>query len=213
MKKPKLRELGEAIRAIIKGPYTIKFPYAPSVPPEAFRGIIVFNEDRCICCGACVQVCPANAREMVLDLTKGVFRNIHHQEVCVYCGQCVRYCTTGDAIKHTQEYDLSKIKKEGYDNFVEKELAYCEICRKPFAAKAHLLWIAQKLGELAFANPTLYLTLHENLGLTEEEAKKSAEYRAAQAERGEAGAYRSDSVRILCPDCRRRIYLNEIWGY
>jgi len=202
MKKPKLRELGEAIRAIIHGPYTTKFPYAPSVPPEAFRGIIVFNEDRCICCGACVQVCPANAREMVLDLAKGVFRNIHHQEVCVYCGQCVRYCTTRDAIKHTQEYDLSKLKKEGYDNFVEKELAYCEICKKPFAAKAHLLWIANKLGELAFANPSLYLTQHENLGLTEEVAK-----------RGEVGPYRSDSVRILCPDCRRRTYLNEIWGY
>lgn len=202
MKKPKLRELGEAIRAVVKGPYTAKFPYAPSVPPEAFRGIIVFNEDRCICCGACVQVCPANAREMVDDLAKGVRRNIHHQDVCIYCGQCVRYCTTKDAIKHTQEYDLAKLKREDYDTFVEKELAYCEICHKPFATKAQLLWIAKKLGEKAFANPTLFLTLHDDLGLIEKPGK-----------RGDIGPYRSDSLRILCPECRRQTYLNEAWGY
>jgi hydrogenase-4 component H len=202
MRKPKLRELGEAIRAVIKGPYTTKFPYAPSIPYEAFRGIIVFDEERCICCGACVQVCPANAREMIDDLERGVRKNIHHQEVCVYCGQCVRYCTTKDAIKHTQEYDLAKLKREGYENFVEKELAYCEICHKPFATKAHLLWIAKKLGEMAYANPTLFLTLNEDLGLTEEVSKRE-----------EIGPYRSDSLRILCPDCRRQVYLNEIWGY
>lgn len=201
MKKPKLRELGEAIRAIIKGPYTTKFPYAPSRPPEAFRGIIVFVEDRCIACGACVQVCPANARELMDDLTKKVRRNIHYQERCIYCGQCVRYCPT-QAIKHTQEYDLAKLNREGYENFIECELAYCEICQKPFATQSQLLWLAKRLGEMAFANPTLYLTLHRDLNLIEEPTK-----------RGEIGPYRSDSVRILCPDCRRRTYLHEVWGY
>lgn len=204
MKKPKLRELGEAIRAIVRGPYTTKFPFAPSIPPEAFRGIIVFNEERCIACGACVEVCPANAREMIDDLERGVRKNIHHQEVCIYCGQCVRYCTTGDAIKHTQDYDLAKLKNEEYETFVEKELAYCEICHKPFATKAQLLWIAKKLGEKAYANPTLYLTLSEDLGLV-----NLQEF----AKRGETGPYRSDSVRILCPECRRQVYLKEIWGY
>ncbi|MEO0093438.1 MAG: 4Fe-4S binding protein [candidate division WOR-3 bacterium] len=204
MKKPKLRELGEAIRAIVQGPYTAKFPYAPSIPPETYRGIIIFVEDRCICCGACVEVCPANAREMVDDLAKGVRRNIHHQETCIYCGQCVRYCPT-EAIKHTQEYDLAKLKREGYENFIEKELTYCEICHKPFATKAQLLWLAKKLGEMAFANPTLYLTLYEDLGLIEPPSADRALLQAAP--------YRSDSVRVLCPDCRRRTYLNEIWGY
>ena len=38
MKKPKLRELKEAVTALIRGPYTDKFPKTPAVIPERFRG-------------------------------------------------------------------------------------------------------------------------------------------------------------------------------
>uniref|UniRef100_A0A7C6AA56 Uncharacterized protein n=1 Tax=candidate division WOR-3 bacterium TaxID=2052148 RepID=A0A7C6AA56_UNCW3 len=64
--------------------------------------------------------------------------------------------------------------------------------------------MAKRLGEMAFANPTLYLTLYEDLGIINLKT---------MAKRGKISPYRSDSVRILCPDCRRRTYLNEVWGY
>ncbi len=38
MKLPKLRELGIAIRALLTGPYTTKFPKVPHVPAKRFRG-------------------------------------------------------------------------------------------------------------------------------------------------------------------------------
>ncbi|KAF5434557.1 hydrogenase-4 component H [Candidatus Methanophagaceae archaeon] len=37
MKYPKLRELVEAIKAVLKGPYTSKFPKKPYVPHPNFR--------------------------------------------------------------------------------------------------------------------------------------------------------------------------------
>jgi len=61
MRYPKLRELKEAIRALIKGPYTSRFPFEPHQPYERFRGKPEFRQDDCVGCGACFQVCPAKA--------------------------------------------------------------------------------------------------------------------------------------------------------
>jgi hydrogenase-4 component H len=200
---PKLRELAEAVRAVVKGPFTTKFPAKVDSVHPSFRGIIKFNKDKCICCGACVRVCPTNAREMVVDLEKGVMRNIHHAERCIYCGQCVLYCTTREGIKHTPEFDLSRTERsDDWETSVEHELAYCEVCGEPFATKAHLLWISHKVGDLVSANPTLFLTMYEHLGTS-----------APSLPRGPSAPYRSDIMRVLCPECRRKAYLTEEWGY
>ena len=46
MKKPKLRELGEAVKALVRGPATIGFPAEPYEPPEGFRGKPQYDADR-----------------------------------------------------------------------------------------------------------------------------------------------------------------------
>ncbi len=198
---PKLRELVEAIRAVVKGPFTSKFPArVDSVHPN-FRGILKFREERCICCGACSRVCPTDARELILDKERGVIRNIHYADRCIYCAQCVKGCPT-EAIYHTPEFDLSRTERGGWETFVEKEVAYCEICGVPFATKAQLLHIAHKVGDLVNSNPTLLLTLYQHLGIAE------------PAFRSEVMVpYRSGTMRILCPDCRRQVYMTEEWGY
>ncbi|HEX7319606.1 MAG TPA: 4Fe-4S dicluster domain-containing protein [bacterium] len=201
MRKPKIRELIEAIKAIFKGPYTSQFPGKPSPAQKRFRGKIEFDLDKCILCGACVEVCPANARAQEDNRTKKIRREIHYQERCVYCGQCVAYCTTKDGIRHTQEYDLVQITKDGYTNSIEKELILCERCGTVITTRAQLLWIAHRVGELAYANPTLFLVLSQEYG--EENLPRNKD----------AAPYRSEHLRFLCPACRRSVYLHEIWGY
>lgn len=200
---PKLRELVEAVRAVVRGPFTTKFPAkVDSVHPN-FRGVLKFRQDKCICCGACVQVCPSGAREILVDRERAVFRNIHHAERCIYCGQCVLYCTVGDAIYHTPEFDLSRTERStDWETVVEQPAAFCELCGEPFAAKPHLLHVARRVGDLASANPTLFLSVYEDLG--------SAEPAAPAVGRS---PYRSNTMRVLCPECRRKAFLTEQWGY
>ena len=200
---PKLRELGEALRAVFTGPFTTKFPKkVDSVHPN-FRGVLKIHEEKCIGCGACVQVCPTNAREMIVDKEKGVMRTIHHAERCIYCGQCVASCPV-DAIYHTNEFDLAETERsENWQTEVDKELVYCEMCGRPFATKAQLLWIAHKVGDLVNANPTLLLILYQDIGTAP----------PTDAGKGKEFPYRSGTMRILCPECRRKVYLHEEWGY
>src|SRR4030042_1594710 len=200
MRKPKLRELGEAIRALIKGPYTSKFPFQPSPAAPSFRGKIEFNIDKCILCGACVEVCPAGARGQEDDTIKKIRSEIHYQEKCIYCGQCVAFCTTKEGIKHTPENDLAQITRDGFHNVIEKELICCEKCGVAITTRAHLLWIARRVGELAYANPNLFLILAQEYG--EENLPSSAE----------KAPHRSEHLKFLCPSCRRDVYLHEIWG-
>lgn len=200
---PKLRELAEAVRAVVAGPYTTRFPKAVDSVHPNFRGLLKFNAERCICCGACTRVCPARAREIVFDRDKQVWRNIHHAERCIYCGQCVLYCTVGDAIVHTTEFDAARTERSGeWVTQVEREAAVCEDCGESFAAKAHLDWIARRVGDLMSANPTLILSRHRELGLV-----------APLSVVRTGMPYRSSSMRILCPTCRRRAVLREEWGY
>jgi len=204
MKKPKLRELGEAMRALFGGPYTTKFPFEPSPAAPRFRGALEFIEDKCMGCGACVEVCPAAARDIIDDKDKKIRRITHYRERCIYCGQCVSACPT-EALKHTTEYEMARLKREGWEDSIEKKLVLCEMCGEVITTKEQLLWIAKKAGELAYDNPNLYLMLSRELGLAEPTALKKPSTKPIP--------YRSGHLQMLCPKCRRSVYLHEIWGY
>ena len=65
MRYPKLRELKEAITALLKGPYTSDYPRKAHQPAKRFRGKPEYSNEGCVGCTACALVCPARAIEVV----------------------------------------------------------------------------------------------------------------------------------------------------
>lgn len=217
MRYPKLRELREAITAIIKGPCTTKYPFKPHSPAKRFRGKPVYSKDGCIACAACSLVCPARAIEVKDVITqkatassgyqicvanlisgkKAVRKMVLHLDECHYCGQCSALCTTKadkvPGIKHTTEFDLAGLdRRRMISETDEKELALCESCGDIITAKVHLEWLARRLGPLAFSNPTLFIASLKSLGFAEDVAAAARDY-----------AVRSDRIKVLCAKCRR----------
>jgi hydrogenase-4 component H len=202
MKWPKLRELGEAVTSVVRGPYTADFPASPTPLPKMIRGRPTYHPEGCIGCGACAQVCPARAIEVRDERRNGaaVRRLILHYDVCVFCGECARSCATQAGVTLSNEYELSGVSRAEMVETVEKELVACELCGEPIATLDHLLWIYHRLGPLAFANVTVYLAGQQALGLRE------------SVPRDERRIDRTDIQRILCPACRRSVTLLDEWG-
>jgi len=204
MKKPKLRELGEAVKALFRGPYTTKFPAEPYEPPEVFRGKPQYDPDECIGCEACAEVCPSQCIDVVDDVQANppVRRLTIHYDACVFCGQCELNCTTEKGVHLTTEYDLATFDRGECLESVEKELVLCEVCGAVIGCRDHLLWLAERLGAKRYANPTLMLLADGDLGLVGEAAPRDPDRPLG----------RSDTMRILCPTCRRATVLREVWG-
>lgn len=205
MKLPKIRELIEAMTAVIKGPYTSGFPRKPIEPAKRFRGKPEYSNEGCIACTACALVCPTRAIEFkdVVKGPKATRQMVLHLDECHYCGQCSALCTTKDdnppGIKHTTEFDLAGFdRSEMVSTTDEKELALCEVCGDVITAKAHLDWVARKLGVLAFSNPTLFVSTLKGMGFASSVVQAARDY-----------TLRSDRLKILCAKCRRKATLEK----
>lgn len=203
MRYPKIRELKEAIRALIKGPYTTQYPYKPHKPYERFRGRTYFHEEDCIGCTACMQVCPAGAisfeDKIINGKAKRAFRL--NLDICVSCGQCQLNCPTGKGIMLSQEFDLAttgsrhELKQE-----IEKDLVTCDCCGETIVPVDQYLWVARKIGPLVFANASLLFFYLSGLELAFKD-------RALSQKNEEL--LRPDRVKILCPKCRREAVLKS----
>jgi len=200
MRYPKLRELVEAVTALIRGPYTTKYPYKPHEPPKRFRGKPEYSNAGCIACTACALVCPARAIEVRDSVTKdkAVRKMVLHLDECHYCGQCSALCTTREdnppGIKHTTEFDLAGFDRDQMLSTTDdKDLALCEICGDVITAKAHISWLVKRLGPLAFSNPTLFISSLKDMGVAEDVFQVAKDY-----------VLRSDRIKVLCSKCRRR---------
>lgn len=200
MRKPKIRELIEAIKALIKGPYTTKYPFKPHIPPKKFRGKPEYSEENCVGCTACAQVCPVKAIEFSDDLKSAPpkRKNILHYDICIFCGQCQLHCITQEGIKLSNKFALALFDRSQTIETVEKELALCEVCGDAVACKDHLDWLAKKLGPIAYSNPTLFLSRLKELSLVDDNTAEVVK-----------DMTRADRVKILCAACRRKTTLEK----
>jgi len=191
---PKLRELKEALTAVLSPRFTSRFPAEPCVVPERYRGKPEFDLDTCIGCGACVNVCPTEAltQQDVIDANPPVRKITLRYDTCIFCGNCSDNCTSETGIKLSDEWDLAGLDREAMTETHEYELQVCEKCGEVIGTKKHLVWLYEKLGALAYTNPSLLLAKSGEL-LKGAQAPKQQDVESVQT---------SDFMRILCPKCK-----------
>lgn len=203
MRYPKLRELKEAVKALIKGPYTSRYPFKPHTPYERFRGRPYFHEEDCIGCAACVQVCPTGALEFVDEVNnaKAVRKITVHWDICIFCGQCQANCLTSKGIILSQEFDFATTeKREELKNGLEKEFIACDCCKEPIVPYDQYIWVTDRLGPLSFANSSLMLLYLSRIGLA---------LREKFIPKKESQVLRPERIKILCPRCRREAVIKS----
>jgi formate hydrogenlyase subunit 6/NADH:ubiquinone oxidoreductase subunit I len=191
---PKLRELKEAVTAVVSPRFTTRFPAEPCIVPERYRGKPEFDLDTCIGCGACVNVCPTTALTQTDDLEADppVRKITLRYDTCIFCANCQDCCTTEGAIKLSNQWDLAGLDRASMAETHEYELQSCEKCGALIGTRKHLIWLYEKLGPLAYTNPSLLLAKSGEL------LKEVPEV----AERAPKETETSDFMRILCPKCK-----------
>jgi len=196
LRLPKLRELKEAVIAVFSPRFTTRFPAKPCVVPEKYRGKPEFDLDTCIGCGACVNVCPTQALTQVDDMQANPpARKITlRYDACIFCANCSDNCTTETGIKLSNEWDLADLDREAMAETHEFELQLCENCGALVGTKKHLIWLYEKLGPLAYTNPSLLIAKSGELLTEPQDVQK-------QQQSGK-DIQTSDFMRILCPKCK-----------
>ena len=194
MRLPKLRELKEAVTAVLSPRFTTRFPAKPCVVPEKYRGKPEFDSDTCIGCGACVNVCPTEALTQtdVLQADPPVRKITLRYDTCIFCGNCRDNCTTETGIKLSNQWDLAGLDREAMTETHEYELQLCEKCGALIGTKKHLVWLYEKLGPLAYTNPSLLLAKSGELITEPQDVQKQPE----------KDVQTSDFMAILCPKCK-----------
>jgi formate hydrogenlyase subunit 6/NADH:ubiquinone oxidoreductase subunit I len=196
LRYPKLRELKEAVTAVISPRFTTKFPAEPCIVPERYRGKPEFDLDACIGCGACVNVCPSTiCLQMADDIEADppVRRITLNYYTCIFCGNCSDNCTTETGINLSNKWDLAGMDRSKMTETHEYELQLCEKCGQVIGTKKHLVWLYEKLGPLAYTNPSLLIAKSGEL------TKKPQQDTALPKDEK---LHTSDFMRILCPKCK-----------
>lgn len=200
MRLPKLRELKEAVTAVISPRFTTKFPAEPCVVPENFRGKPEIDPDTCIGCGACVNVCPTRALTQQDDTQADIpLRTIKvSYDACIFCGNCQENCTTEKSINLTNQWDLAGLDRAEMSKEHEYELQLCEKCGALIGTKKHLVWLYEKLGPLAYTNPSLLIAKSGQLTTSPGEIHQPPQQEAQTG----------DFMRILCPKCKCQVNIS-----
>jgi len=99
----------EVLRHSVMPPATRNYPVEKARTPDGFRGMVVFDSEKCIGCRLCVRDCPARAMAITKVADK-LFEAEFRLDRCLFCAQCVYSCPRG-ALRSSGEFELARIDR------------------------------------------------------------------------------------------------------
>ncbi|UCH13830.1 MAG: 4Fe-4S dicluster domain-containing protein [Bacteroidales bacterium] len=202
MKYPKLREVKEAVISLLTPAYTSKFPKKPHTPFENYRGKPVVDDENCVGCETCANVCPPKAITFKDDKKKKLRVIDRNYGLCIFCGQCQDHCITGKGVKLSDKlFDLATFDRSQIIEKQEKELLVCESCSAVITTKEHIQYLHKKLGPIAYSSILNLNMLNEKLQLAKSE-DTAVEIKDELK--------RKDVFNIICPNCLRKVLVKSL---
>ena len=119
-------KLKEALICLKAGRVTLRYPFAPRVPEDGFRGRVEVDAEKCVGCGACAEVCPSRLIE-VSDVNQEKRVLDFFLERCTYCARCAEVCPE-EAITVTKDFETATNDREDLHMHVEVFMSTCRRC-------------------------------------------------------------------------------------
>lgn len=203
MRYPKIRELKEAVISLFTPAYTSKFPAEAHIPFERFRGKPVVDNDNCVGCETCANVCPPHAITFSDNRENGIRTIKRDYGKCIFCGLCEEHCITHKGVALSDKiFDIAVFDREMNVEYQEKELLICENCGAVITTREHLHFMHRKLGPKAFSSILNLNMLNQKLAL--------AEGHDLEAEIRD-GLKRKDMFNVICPNCLRQVLVKYLF--